>query len=254
MKRETNTTDTSKPADVYFFGTCLIDLFYPEAGLSAIELIEREGVNVHFPQAQTCCGQPPFNSGYNKEAIAVAAQQINLFSDPIPVIVPSASCAGMMKHHYPALFKNHPMQPKAVELSSRVFELTEFLVRVLNISLTDTGAPVNIAMHTSCSARREMGVTEDGLTLLRQLKNVNVIEPERASECCGFGGTFSVKQPEISAAMAEDKCQAIENTGASKWVSQDCGCLMNVNGVIEKTQRDIRGEHLASFIINRTRT
>ena len=91
MKRETNTTDTSKPADVYFFGTCLIDLFYPEAGLSAIELIEREGVNVHFPQAQTCCGQPPFNSGYNKEAIAVAAQQINLFSDPIPVIVPSAS-------------------------------------------------------------------------------------------------------------------------------------------------------------------
>ena len=254
MTINTGTSSTPKPTRIYFFGTCLIDLFYPEAGLSAIELIEREGIKVHYPQAQTCCGQPPYNSGYNKEAMAVAAKQINLFSDPIPIIVPSASCAGMMKHHYPTLFRNHPMQTKANELSSRVFELSEFLVKVLNISLDDQGPPVNVAMHISCSARREMNVADDSLALLRKLKNVNVIEPERANECCGFGGTFAVKQPEISAAMAEDKCQAIERIGASKLVSQDCGCLMNLNGVMEKTERNIQGEHLASFIINRTRT
>lgn len=254
MTINTGTSSTPKPTRIYFFGTCLIDLFYPEAGLSAIELIEREGIKVHYPQAQTCCGQPPYNSGYNKEAMAVAAKQINLFSDPIPIIVPSASCAGMMKHHYPTLFRNHPMQSKANELSSRVFELSEFLVKVLNISLDDQGPPVNVAMHISCSARREMNVADDSLALLRKLKNVNVIEPERANECCGFGGTFAVKQPEISAAMAEDKCQAIERIGASKFVSQDCGCLMNLNGVMEKTERNIQGEHLASFIINRTRT
>lgn len=254
MTTTANMSAKQQPSQVYFFGTCLIDLFYPEAGLSAIELLKREGIQVHYPQAQTCCGQPAFNSGYNDEAIAVAAKQIELLSDPIPVIVPSASCAAMMKHHYPTLFENHPMSSKANELASRVYELTEFLVRVLDISLTDKGTPVKIAMHTSCSARREMAVTEDGFSLIRQLKNVSIVEPERASECCGFGGTFAIKQPEISAAMAEDKCQAIHNTGASKMISGDCGCLMNLNGVMEKTNRGIKGEHLASFIIDRTRT
>lgn len=254
MTIDKTTTIPSKPADVYFFGTCLVDLFYPEAGLSAIELIEREGINVLYPQAQTCCGQPPFNSGYNKEAMTVAAQQINIFSDPIPIIVPSASCAGMMKHHYATLFKHHSMQLKANEFSSRIYELTEFLVKVLDISLADKGKPITVALHTSCSARREMAVADDGMSLLKQLKNVTLVEPERAAECCGFGGTFSIKQPEISAAMTEDKCQSIERTGASTMVSGDCGCLMNLNGVMEKNNRGIKGEHLASFLINRTRT
>ena len=253
MNTITSNITPSKPKQVYFFGTCLVDLFYPEAGLSAIELIEREGVQVLFPQQQSCCGQPPFNSGYNQEAIDIAIKQINLLSDPIPVVVPSGSCAGMMKHHYPELFAGHPMLPKAVELSSRIFELTEFLVRVLKISLVDKGEPIKVAMHTSCSARREMGVTEDGLSLLKQLKHVEVFEPERATECCGFGGTFAVKQPEISAAMAEDKCQAIENTGASQLVSGDCGCLMNLSGVMDKTNRGVGSEHLASFLLKRTR-
>lgn len=242
----------SKPKRVYFFGTCLIDLFYPEAGVSAIELIEREGIIVDFPQQQTCCGQPPFNSGYNKEAISVASKQVELLSENIPVVVPSASCAGMMKHHYPKLFANHHLSEKALALSSRVYELTEFLVRVLNISLTDYGSPIKVAMHTSCSARREMEVTEDGLSLLRQLKNVDICEPARANECCGFGGTFSVKQPEISAAMAEDKCQAIKDTGASRFISGDCGCIMNLNGVMDNTNRNMHGEHLASFLLSRS--
>lgn len=246
------TINTNKPKKIYFFGTCLIDLFYPEAGISAIELIEREGIEVIFPQQQTCCGQPPFNSGYNAEAIDIAAKQIELFSDPIPVVIPSGSCAGMMKHHYPELFANHPMHAKAVEFSTRVYELTEFLVRVLNVSLVDQGVPTKVVMHTSCSARREMGVTEDGLSLLKQLKQVEVCEPERASECCGFGGTFAVKQPEISAAMAEDKSKAILQTKASQLVSGDCGCLMNISGVMEKNNHFMRNEHLAEFLLKRT--
>ncbi len=252
-----NTTKTfkaNKPKKIYFFGTCLIDLFYPEAGISAIELIEREGVDVIFPQQQTCCGQAPFNSGYSQEAIDVAAMQIELLSEPIPVVVPSGSCASMMKHHYPALFSNHPMCEKAVELSTRVYELTEFLSRVLNVVLVDRGKPVKVTMHTSCSARREMGVTEDGLSLLKQLSQVDVCEPERASECCGFGGTFAIKQPEISAAMAEDKCQAIIQTGASQLVSGDCGCLMNLSGMMEKNNQGIRSAHLAEFLLKRTQT
>lgn len=253
MSTNSNALQTDKPKQIYFFGTCLIDLFYPEAGLSAIELIEREGVEVLFPQQQTCCGQPPFNSGYNHEAIDVATKQIELLSKPIPIVVPSGSCAGMMKHHYPELFANHPMHSQAVELSTRVYELTEFLVRVLNISLVDKGKPVKVVMHTSCSARREMGVTEDGLSLLKQLKQVEVCEPERASECCGFGGTFAVKQPEISAAMAEDKCKSIMQTGASQLLSGDCGCLMNLGGMMEKNQQFIRHEHLADFLLKRTK-
>ena len=252
MNTTTKTFKANKPKSVYFFGTCLIDLFYPEAGISAIELIEREGVEVIFPQQQTCCGQAPFNSGYKQEAIDIAAMQVELLSAPIPVVIPSGSCASMMKHHYPELFSNHSMHKKAVELSTRVYELTEFLVRVLGITLVDKGSPVKVTMHTSCSARREMGVTEDGLSLLKQLNQVEVCEPERASECCGFGGTFAVKQPEISAAMAEDKCQAIIQTGASQLVSGDCGCLMNLSGMMEKNNQGIRSGHLADFLLTRT--
>lgn len=252
MNTTTSTVAPTKPKQVYFFGTCLIDLFYPEAGLSAIELIEREGVEVIFPQQQSCCGQPPFNSGYDQEAIDIAIKQIELLNQPIPIVVPSGSCAGMMKHHYPQLFAHHPMLEQVKALSSRIYELTEFLVRVLDISLEDKGAPIKVAMHTSCSSRREMGVTEDGLSLLRQLKQVEVCEPERATECCGFGGTFAIKQPEISAAMAEDKCQAIEETGSSQMVTGDCGCLMNLSGVMAKTHRAIDSEHLASFLLKRT--
>ncbi len=245
-------TAMNRPEKIYFYGTCLIDVLYPRAGLSAIQLIEREGVEVLFPQAQSCCGQPPYNSGYREEALAVASEQLALFSLPIPIVVPSGSCAGMMKHHYPALFKNHPLEPLANAVAERVFEFSEFLHRVLNVSFQDLGEPVNVALHTSCSSRREMHVTEDGKALLNQLANVQWEEPVRAEECCGFGGTFSVKQPEISAAMAEDKCRALAETGAKNFVSGDCGCLMNLNGMLQKKAATLSGTHLAEFLWQRT--
>lgn len=241
-----------KPEKVYFFGTCLIDLLYPEAGLAGMQLLQREGIEVIFPQNQTCCGQPAWNSGFRDEARAVALTQIRCFPEQYPVVVPSGSCAGMMRHHYPELFKGQPEYEEVLALSSRVYELTEFLTRIAKVELKDLGEPVEVALHTSCSARREMGVGNDHEHLLKQLKNVQLVEQERKEECCGFGGTFAIKHPHISNAMVEDKAKAIGETGAGLLVTGDCGCLMNITGYMEQQNSGPKGLHIASFIWERT--
>ncbi len=241
-----------KPGKVYYFGTCLVDLLYPEAGLAGMQLIQREGVQVIFPQNQTCCGQPAWNSGYRDEARRVARAQLDCFPQDYPIVVPSGSCAGMMRHHYPELFNGTDDETRAIDLASRVFELTEFLVQVLKIELTDLGAPTRVALHTSCSARREMGVAPEHEFLLKQLDNVEILEQERKDECCGFGGTFAVKHPEISAEMVSEKAKCIEATGAQTLVSGDCGCLMNISGHLKHQGSTINGKHIATFLWERT--
>jgi L-lactate dehydrogenase complex protein LldE len=248
-----NRVVSEKPQAVYFYGTCLIDLFYPQAGISAIELLRREGVAVIYPQSQTCCGQPAWNSGYRDEALAVARAQLALFPRPIPVVIPSASCAGMMKVHYPALFRGQPDEAGALNTAGRVYELTAFLVDVLGIRLTDLGDPVSVVVHTSCTARRELGVGDKLHTLLRQLHNVEILEPENSDECCGFGGTFAVKQPEISAAMVLEKADAVCATGAQRLISQDCGCLMNIGGAMDKRNQAMPQQHIAELLWQRTK-
>ncbi|UYG07507.1 (Fe-S)-binding protein [Halomonas sp. M4R1S46] len=242
----------ARPDKVYFYGTCLVDLFFPQAGLDGIRLLEREGIEVNFPEDQTCCGQPAYTSGYQDEARAVAAAQLDLFPEPWPIIVPSGSCGAMMRVHYPDLFVGTEREAQAREVADRVFELTEFLVHVCHLRRADRGAPEKVAMHTSCSARREMGLAETGPALLGRLEGVEPVEPARATECCGFGGTFAVRHPEISAAMVEDKSQAIEATGAERFVTSDCGCLMNIAGRLEHRQGAVRGEHIASYLWRRT--
>jgi L-lactate dehydrogenase complex protein LldE len=183
-----------KPADVYFFATCLVDQFTPEAGLDAVRLIEREGIRVHVPADQTCCGQPAYTSGYLDEARAVARRQFELFPESWPIVVPSGSCAGMMRHHYPKLFADDPVfGPQARALAERIFEFTEFLVHVAGFRRDDRGNPCTVALHTSCSARREMHAHETGHALLAQLSHVQVVRQEHEEECCGFGGTFSIR-------------------------------------------------------------
>lgn len=241
-----------KPAKVYFFGTCLVDLLYPEAGLAGIQLLEREGIDVLFPQGQTCCGQPAYTSGYHDEARAVAAAQLDLFPGDWPIVVPSGSCGGMMRTHYPALFRDTPQQDRATEIAGRVWELTDFLLNVCHIRLQDLGEPTTVAMHTSCSARREMGVAGVGPTLLGQLSNVTLKEQVRAEECCGFGGTLAVRHPEISGAMVSEKVDALVDTGAHHFVTTDCGCLMNIAGHAEKSARPLSGQHILSFLWERT--
>ncbi|WP_254276456.1 (Fe-S)-binding protein [Halomonas sp. 3H] len=241
-----------KPEKVYFFGTCLIDLFYPEAGMDAIRLLEREGVEVLFPEDQTCCGQPAYTSGYHDEARAVAAAQLGLFPEPWPIVVPSGSCGGMMRKHYPQLFAGTDLEAQANDVAGRIHELTEFLVHVCHLQLEDRGEPEKVAMHTSCSARREMGLAETGPALLGQLGRVELVEQERAAECCGFGGTFSVRHPEISGAMVDDKTKAIEAAGAARFVTSDCGCMMNIGGRFEQQKKAVKGEHIASYLWRRT--
>lgn len=241
-----------KPAVVYFFGTCLIDLLYPQAGLAGIRLIQREGVEVIFPQDQTCCGQPAWNSGYRAQAREVALAQLNCFPGNLPIVVPSGSCAGMMRHHYLELFRDSQEYAEVKRFSERIFELTEFLVHVLKVELKDLGAPTKVALHTSCSALREMGVAAEHSGLLRQLSNVELLEHEHKDECCGFGGTFAVKHPEISAAMVQDKARSITATGAEVLISGDCGCLMNITGHMQHTGEGPVGRHIAAFLWERT--
>ncbi len=241
-----------KPTQVYLFGTCVVDLFYPEAGMDSIRLLEREGLRVHFPQAQSCCGQPAYTSGYTEEARAVARTQLALFAEPWPVVVPSGSCAGMLRHHYAELFADEPETLRQVQdLAERTYELAEFLLHVCQVDYHDLGAPTKVALHTSCSARREMQTHLHGRALLGQLEAVERVDHDHESECCGFGGTFSVRMPDISGAMVADKTRALQDSGAAQVLTADCGCLMNINGALEKQRAALRGEHLASFLWRR---
>lgn len=242
----------TKPSAVYFFGTCLIDLLYPQVGLSAMRLLAREGIRVIFPQGQTCCGQPAYNSGYREEARRVARTQLEAFPEDLPVVVPSASCAGMLRVHYPTLFEGTPDAGRASALAERVVEISDFLVRVLDLRPRDLGPPLKVAVHNSCTARRELRVAPATLELLARLSNVEAVEPDHAQECCGFGGTFAVKQPEISAAMAADKARSIAETGASLLVGQDCGCLMNLGGTLARSGQPLPVRHIVELLWERT--
>ncbi|MES2770926.1 MAG: (Fe-S)-binding protein [Pseudomonadota bacterium] len=240
------------PSDVYLYATCLVDLFTPEAGIDTVRLLEHAGVRVHFPTGQSCCGQPAYTSGFPDAARTVALSQLRLFPEPWPVVIPSGSCAGMLRHHYVKLFADQPeLCAEATALAERVFELAEFLVEVLHFKPQDRGSAHSVAVHTSCSARREMGTHEHSAALLGQLSAVRLCQPEHATECCGFGGTFSLKHPSISAAMTQDKIDALKASSADSFVSADCGCLLNLNHRLQKQNDPWQGTHLASFLCQR---
>ena len=236
--------------------TCLGDVIRPTVGFAAIRLLEDAGCRVEVPENQTCCGQPGFNSGDVPDARAIAKQVMDTFLAFDYVVVPSGSCAGMMRHHYPALFQGQPEEAAVTELASRIYEITEFLVEVCHLdALPSHEAGANrVVLHTSCAARREMGTHLTSRKLLSGAPGVTLIEQERESECCGFGGTFSVRHPDISAAIAGEKVDTLLATGADTLVSADCGCLMNLNGTLEKRGERLRGQHIATFLRNRQRS
>ena len=238
--------------EVYFYGTCLVDLFFPEAGLAGIKLLKRAGVKVIFPEGQTCCGQPAFNCGYWEEAREVARTQLALFPKDIPVVLPSGSCAGMMKMHYPELFHGQPEEAQVRAFAGRVYELTEYLVDVLDLRLEDLGEPVKVTWHSSCHALRDLGLKGQPQALIGQLSKVEFLPLAREQECCGFGGTFSVRHPEISGAMACDKAADAAATGASRVLSTDGGCLLNVKGALEAKGEGLQAQHIAEYLWERT--
>ena len=247
-----------RPDACLFYGTCLLDLARPEAGLAAMHLLRRAGVRVHYPQSQTCCGQSAYNSGWRRDARRVARAQLDALAGPgrdgLPIVVPSASCAGMMKTRYPSLFAGTPDQARAEDVASRVVELCDFLYRVLAIELADQGPAVRVAVHHSCSAQRGLGAgpVSGALGLLGQLDAVTVAEHDHAQECCGFGGTFAVKQPTLSAAIASDKAAAVAATGAELLLSQDMGCLLNIDGTARRAGYRFACQHIAEFLWQRS--
>ena len=244
---------TSSPAkkQVYLFGTCLIDIFYPEAGLDAATLLELAGYEVIFPQAQTCCGQPPYNSGFRSPAKKIAKQTIDLFSAKnIPLITPSASCAGMIKHHYPTFFDaDSATAKKAHALAQRTFELIDFIADKLPYTQQPVRTPITVTLHESCSALREMNTAHRWRYILNKLDNVDVRLPENSQECCGFGGTFALKSEGVSSVMTQDKCEALLVTGAKQILSGDSGCLMNISEHLKFDHKETPCVHLASFLV-----
>ncbi|PAF41610.1 (Fe-S)-binding protein [Helicobacter sp. 11S03491-1] len=236
---------------VYFFATCLGGVAYSNTCVNAIKLLQKEGIEVIFKKDQTCCGQPSYNSGYYDESAEVVLYNVELFKGDYPIIVPSGSCAGMMKHDYLELFEGKSEYQRIRQFSSRIFELSEFLDKKLGVRYQDYGEPVRITWHSNCHALRVAKIVDSSKALLRSLKNVELIELEREEECCGFGGTFSVKEPEISKAMVSEKIADIQSRNVEYLVAGDGGCLLNISGAMEKMNSKIKTIHLYDFLAQR---
>jgi L-lactate dehydrogenase complex protein LldE len=235
---------------VQLFITCIIDTLYPETGEAVVHILQRAGVQVSFPFGQTCCGQPAFNAGMRLQARQMAIQTIRAFEPaPGPVIVPSGSCASMIRHSYLELFAgDSAWLPRARALAGRTYEFTEFLVDVLGI--TDLGAHFDgrITYHSSCHLLRELGVDRQPRALLAAVRNAEFVELPYTQDCCGFGGVFSVEHPEVSTAMLERKIANLEATGAPVVVSCDSGCVTNINGGLHRLHKPQRAVHIADIL------
>lgn len=232
------------------FITCLAEQFFPNVLKGMVALLERLGVQVAFPEEQTCCGQPFFNSGYRTQARELAVKWLEVFGRTEGYIVsPSGSCVDMVRHHYPHLFPpGTPEHRLAEEVAARTFEFTQFLVHELKV--TDLGArfPYKVTYHASCHLLRGLGAREEPKTLLRGVKGLELVPLSNEETCCGFGGVLSVIYPEVSKAMMEAKVRAIETSGAEAVVACDAGCLMNIAGGLRKANSSVRALHLIEVL------
>jgi L-lactate dehydrogenase complex protein LldE len=241
------------PQTVQLLITCIIDTLYPETGEAVVRVLQRAGVRVAVPKGQTCCGQPAFNAGMRAEARSMAEHMIRVFeAAPGPVVVPSGSCASMIRHSYPELFAGDAdWLPRVEALAKRTYELTEFLVDVLGV--TDLGAhyPGRITYHSSCHLLRELEVDRQPRALLAAVQEAELVELPHTEECCGFGGVFSVEQPEISAAMLQRKIANVEESQAPIVVACDAGCITNINGGLHRLGKPQRAVYIAD-VLDRT--
>lgn len=234
---------------VSLFIPCFIDTLYPRVGMAMVKVLEKLGHEVDYPEGQTCCGQPPFNSGYWDEARAVASRQMSLFRDSEIVVSASGSCGSMFKKFYPELFQGKPEEKEAAQLSAKSWEFSEFLVTKLGVK--DVGARFEgkVTFHDGCHGLRELGTKQAPRDLLRAVKGLELIEMKEAETCCGFGGTFAVKFPQISTAMAEVKCNSILETEVEYVVSNDSSCLMQIQGYLDRNSpRSIKSLHIAEVL------
>jgi len=238
------------PESVQLFITCLVDSFFPHIGEALVSVLNRAGVRVEFPSAQTCCGQPAFNAGLRQDARPLAEYTIQVLEKTSgPVIIPSGSCGAMVRHGYPELFKDEPAWLKRAEaLAERTFEFTEYLVDVRG--MTDLGAHWRgpLSYHPSCHLLRNLGVDRQPRALLSAVKEAVLIDLPAAEECCGFGGVFSVEHPELSAEFLKRKIANLEATGSPTLVVADTGCLMHIQGGLKRQGKHQRVVHIAEVL------
>jgi len=239
---------------VQLFITCIVDSLFPAVGEATVRLLERHGVGVEFPTAQTCCGQPGYNAGFRGEARQLALRFLEVFErSPDPVVTPSGSCAAMIVHGYPDLFRNEPEHlARAEALAKRTFELSQYLVDCLGVDPAEVGAASafrgRVTYHPSCHLSRGLGVTEAPLRLLRAVPGADVVPLPGAAECCGFGGLFAVKHGDISAAMLDKKLAGVKASGAETLVCADMSCLMHMQGGLRRDGLGVRCLHLAEVL------
>jgi len=234
---------------ITLFVQCLVDSLYPGVKEAVEKIFLRLGLDVLCPRDQTCCGQPAFNAGYRKEARNAAARFIDIFGDAETIVCPSGSCVNMVRHHYPLLFENDPKYyPKAIDLGRRIFELSEFLVDVLQV--VDLGAAFSgrVTYHDSCHLLRGLSVRSQPRRLIQNVKGAILVEMKDSDRCCGFGGSFFLKYPDISAAMAADKVNAVIGSGADVVVGCDMGCLMRIQKHLTCLGSGIQALHIAQLL------
>ena len=237
------------PIRVGLFVTCLVDLFRPSVGFAAVKLLEQAGCTVAVPAAQTCCGQPAYNSGDKADTKAIARQVIDAFDGFDYVVAPSGSCAGMIKQHYLELFADEPaLYQRAQHLAQRCYELVSFLTDVLKLERVDARYDGVATYHDSCSGLRELGVKTQPRKLLSSVAGLTLKELPGAEVCCGFGGTFCIKYPEISDRMVADKAADIAATGADTLLAGDLGCLLNMAGKLTRLGKEVRVRHIAEVL------
>ncbi len=231
---------------VALFITCLTDSFYPQVGQAVVEVLRRCGCEVDFPRGQTCCGQPMFNNGYHAEAADLARRMIDLFDDHTYIVTPSGSCCAMVREQYPKLL---PDDERCDSFVARTYEFVEFLHKVLKVDLREMGCRYDssASYHYSCHLRG-LGMTDETVQLLKQIEGIDYRPLPRHDQCCGFGGTFSVKFPEISGAMVDDKTACIQQTDAEVLVCNDGGCAMNIAGALHRAGGKSRVMHVAEVI------
>lgn len=235
--------------NVDLFIGCFNDTLFPDTGKATVAVLERLGHSVDFPMDQTCCGQMHFNTGYRAETLRLARRFVDVFTESEVVVSPAASCVGMVRELYPTVAEADPGLAAAVdELAPRLFELSEFLV--VNQGIVDTGSyfPHRVAYHPTCHSLRMLKVGDAPLRLLRHVKGLELVEPDRADECCGFGGTFALKNAETSSAILADKVRNLVKTGAEMCVALDNSCLMHIGGALTRQQTGVRTVHLAEVL------
>ncbi len=237
-----------KPEKVALFIPCLVDQFYPRVGVGLVKLFRRLGIEVSYNPAQTCCGQPAFNSGYREEAAALARHFLEVFKNEEYVVTPSGSCCSMVKVFFPELLPDEGSRRLAETLRGRIFEFSDFLVNVAGIEDAGARFPHSVTYHDSCHLLRELRVKQPPRLLLGNVAGIQIRELPNSEECCGFGGTFAVKNAEISSAMLEDKIKNILSTGAEYVVAGDAGCLMNIEGWLKRHQLPVKAIHLAELL------